>query len=83
MTCIITALYILSTIRVIASWAEFRAAFVFGISSRERYNLMYSFMLWEIMDAAASALSLIIADCTIVRIFAATLPGFPLLMISL
>ncbi|PBK66806.1 hypothetical protein ARMSODRAFT_959962 [Armillaria solidipes] len=66
MTCIITALYILSTIRVIASWIEFRAAFVFGRSLRERYNLMYSFILWEIMDATASALSLIIADCTII-----------------
>ncbi|KAK0497524.1 hypothetical protein EDD18DRAFT_1162665 [Armillaria luteobubalina] len=48
MTCIITAL----------------SAFVFGMSFWERDNLMYSFMLWEIMDATASALNLILADCT-------------------
>ncbi|KAK0203233.1 hypothetical protein DFS33DRAFT_971305 [Desarmillaria ectypa] len=66
MGCTITALYVLSTIVVIASWIEFSDAYVFGTSFRARYNLMYSSTLLEIISATASALNLIIADCTII-----------------
>ncbi|KAK0457293.1 uncharacterized protein EV420DRAFT_517592 [Desarmillaria tabescens] len=66
MGCVITALYILSTIAVIASWIEFSDAYVFGMSARARYDLMYSSTLLEIIGCTASALNLIIADCTII-----------------
>ncbi|KAK0238338.1 hypothetical protein EDD85DRAFT_505171 [Armillaria nabsnona] len=66
MGCIITVLYILSTIRVIASGIEFSAAYIFGTSFQERFKLIDSSLLCEIMAATASALNLIIADCTII-----------------
>ncbi|KAK0192040.1 hypothetical protein F5146DRAFT_1189276 [Armillaria mellea] len=53
-------------IYVIASWTEFSRAFVFATSPRARYDLMYSSMLWETMGSTATAMNLIIADCTII-----------------
>ncbi|PBK70592.1 hypothetical protein ARMSODRAFT_86829 [Armillaria solidipes] len=63
--CIITALYILSMIYVIASWMEFRRAFVFATSLRARYDLWYSLLSWDVMAVTATVLNLLIADCTI------------------
>ncbi len=68
MGCIIAALYIFAMIYVIATWIEFSRAFVLGISLRARYDMMYSSVLWEIVGSTATALNLIIADCTIVRV---------------
>ncbi|PBK63329.1 hypothetical protein ARMSODRAFT_540460 [Armillaria solidipes] len=66
LSCIITALYIFSMIHVIATWIEFSRAYVFATSFRARYDLTSSSLLLEIMDETASALNLIIADCTII-----------------
>ncbi|PBK83505.1 hypothetical protein ARMGADRAFT_1019062 [Armillaria gallica] len=68
MGCITTALWTFSMIYAIASWIEFSRAYVFATSFRARYDLMYSFVLWEIMGVTAKALNLIIADCTIVPV---------------
>ncbi|SJL17531.1 uncharacterized protein ARMOST_21083 [Armillaria ostoyae] len=68
MTCIITTLYILSTISAIAWWIELSEAYVFGTSFQARYNsvgLRDSTVLLETIRGAATALNLIIADCTI------------------
>ncbi|KAK0232047.1 hypothetical protein EDD85DRAFT_98935 [Armillaria nabsnona] len=66
MGCIITALYIFSMIYVIASWIEFSRAYIFATSFRARYDMMYSSAPCEIMGVTATALNLIIADCTII-----------------
>ncbi|KAK0192008.1 hypothetical protein F5146DRAFT_487452 [Armillaria mellea] len=66
MGCIITSLYIFSVIYVIASWIEIRRAFVVATSFRARYDLWYSSLSWKIVSDAATALNLIIADCTII-----------------
>ncbi len=68
MGCIITALYTFSLINVIVTWVEFRRAYVFAISVQARYDLWFSSLSLEIMATATSALNLIIADCTIVRV---------------
>ncbi|KAK0482457.1 hypothetical protein IW261DRAFT_1592227 [Armillaria novae-zelandiae] len=66
MGCIITALYIFSIVYVVASWIELRRAFVFATSFRARYDSWYSSLSWKIVSDAATALNLIIADCTII-----------------
>ncbi|PBK83989.1 hypothetical protein ARMGADRAFT_1018884, partial [Armillaria gallica] len=66
MGCIITALYIFSMIYVIPSWIEFSRAYIFTTSFRAQYNMMYSSAPCEIMGVTATALNLIIADCTII-----------------
>ncbi|KAK0232021.1 hypothetical protein EDD85DRAFT_792929 [Armillaria nabsnona] len=66
MGCIITALYIFSTIHAIATWIEFSRDYVFATSFRARYSLMFLSVLWEILGVTATGLSLIIADCTII-----------------
>ncbi len=68
MGCIITALYILSTIHVVATWAGLGRAYVFATSFRMRYDLMGSSLLLQIVATAATALNCIVADCTIVRV---------------
>ncbi|KAK0192045.1 hypothetical protein F5146DRAFT_1038105 [Armillaria mellea] len=64
--CISTALYIFSMIYVIASWIEFRNAFVFAPSLRARYDLWYSLLSWDVLAVTMTALNLVIADCTII-----------------
>ncbi|KAK0192011.1 hypothetical protein F5146DRAFT_1038015 [Armillaria mellea] len=65
--CIITALYSFSLINIIATWIQFRRAFVFTTSDLERYELFgLSSPLWRIVGDTATASSLIIADCTII-----------------
>ncbi|PBK83507.1 hypothetical protein ARMGADRAFT_1089350 [Armillaria gallica] len=66
MGCIITALYIFSMIYVVASWIEMSRAFVFATSFRARYDSWYSSLFWKIVGDTATALNLIIADCTII-----------------
>ncbi|KAK0482443.1 hypothetical protein IW261DRAFT_1032832 [Armillaria novae-zelandiae] len=66
MGCITTSLYIFSMIYVIASWIEFRYAFVFATSLCNRYDLWYSLLSWDVMAVMATAVNLIIADCTII-----------------
>ncbi|PBK83514.1 hypothetical protein ARMGADRAFT_1170497 [Armillaria gallica] len=66
MGCIITALYIFSTIHAIATWIEFSRVYVFATSFRARYSSMFLSVLWEILGVMATGLSLIIADCTII-----------------
>ncbi|KAK0215609.1 hypothetical protein IW262DRAFT_226187 [Armillaria fumosa] len=66
MGCITITLYISSMIYVIATWIEFRYAFVFATSLRDRYDLWYSLLSWDVMAVTATAVNLIIADCTII-----------------
>ncbi|PBK83485.1 hypothetical protein ARMGADRAFT_1170479 [Armillaria gallica] len=66
MGCIITALYVSSTIYAIATWIELRRAFVFATSFRARYDLMNSSVWWDTTALTATAVNLIIADSTMV-----------------
>ncbi|KAK0442161.1 hypothetical protein EV421DRAFT_1736401 [Armillaria borealis] len=65
MGCIITALYIFAVINVILSWIYVNSAYVLTTSLRARYDFELS-LLFEIIDTTATALNLIIADCTII-----------------
>ncbi len=67
MGCIITALYIFSTIDVIISWIYVNSAYVSSTSPRARIDFDVSLSL-EILDTTVTALNLIVADCTIVRV---------------
>ncbi|PBK91832.1 hypothetical protein ARMGADRAFT_188908 [Armillaria gallica] len=66
MGCMITILYTLCTIQVAVSWIELRNAFVYGTSVQSRYDLIVAPLPLEITSAVASALNIIVADCTII-----------------
>ncbi|KAK0488469.1 hypothetical protein IW261DRAFT_1556934 [Armillaria novae-zelandiae] len=66
MGCLITILYTLCTIQVADSWIELRTSFVYGTSVQSRYDLISAPLPLEIASAVASALNIIVADCTII-----------------
>ncbi len=73
MGCLITILYTLCTIQIAVAWIELRTAVVYGTSVRSRYDLIGPPLPLEVTSVVASALNIIVADCTIVRLI--FLPG--------
>ncbi|KAK0497522.1 hypothetical protein EDD18DRAFT_157622 [Armillaria luteobubalina] len=66
MGCLITILYTFCTVQVADSWIELRTSFVYGTSIQSRYDLIGAPLPLEIASAVASALNIIVADCTVI-----------------
>ncbi|KAK0238341.1 hypothetical protein EDD85DRAFT_505280 [Armillaria nabsnona] len=66
MGCLITILYTLCTIQVAVAWIELRTAVVYGTSVQSRYDLIGPPLPLEVTSVVASALNIIVADCTII-----------------
>ncbi|KAK0203235.1 hypothetical protein DFS33DRAFT_971451 [Desarmillaria ectypa] len=64
--CLITTLYILCTIQIAVSWIELRTALVYGTSIQSRYGLISASLSLEVARVVASALNILVADCTII-----------------
>ncbi|KAK0482445.1 hypothetical protein IW261DRAFT_1467867 [Armillaria novae-zelandiae] len=64
--CIITVLYMSSTVYAIATWTECRRAYVFMTSFRGRYDQMNSPVWWNTMAITVLAMNFIIADYTLI-----------------
>ncbi|KAK0457291.1 uncharacterized protein EV420DRAFT_517758 [Desarmillaria tabescens] len=66
MGCLITTLYVLCTIQIAVSWIELRTALVYGTSAQSRYGRLSASLSLEVTSAVASALNVLVADCTII-----------------